>query len=223
MWGICSAVAASSESLLGRLDMARVTRGKCGEIARSPQLQTSSPASCQGLVLQRPAFRSRLQANSGPITRVDAQDHSFAVPWVRYTSMQEDRQPNETRIQRKGDHRVPKVRSSVNLGRFLHRYQSRLSHPPQFRQTGKSQHKKWNQRRSGPRSRDSNHSQDKPATNRRLTTDSVSIHDIPGERPKLISCQASKPLPQNDPRLGPSLTTPPASGTLLAVCRHSLS
>lgn len=31
--------------------------------------------------------------------------------------MQEDRQPNEIRTQRKGDHRIPKVRSSTSLGR----------------------------------------------------------------------------------------------------------
>jgi hypothetical protein len=43
--------------------------------------------------------------------------------------MQEDRQPNESRTQRKGDHRVPKVRSSASLARSRSR-QFRLPHPP---------------------------------------------------------------------------------------------
>jgi hypothetical protein len=43
---------------------------------------------------------------------------------IFHLSMQEDRQPNEIRIQRKGDHRIPKVRSSASLGPYR---QSRLS------------------------------------------------------------------------------------------------
>ena len=49
--GTCGLVAASSESLLDRFDIAQVTREEGVEIAQSPQSQTSSPTSCRGSAL----------------------------------------------------------------------------------------------------------------------------------------------------------------------------
>lgn len=96
--------------------------------------------------------------------------------------MQEDRQPNERRIQRKGDHRVPKVRSSANSKRSHKSRVPRLSQSPRLRKTDKSQRKKPTSRR-GSKFRGSNPAQGQSATSRRLTPDSVSIPDSrPGKK-----------------------------------------
>ena len=64
---------------------------------------------------------------------------------IFYLSMQEDRQPNEIRAQRKGDHRIPKVRSSTSLGRYR---QSRISDTTRFKPK-----KSWRHNRT-PRNHD---------------------------------------------------------------------
>ncbi|KAF9649641.1 WD40 repeat-like protein [Thelephora ganbajun] len=91
--------------------------------------------------------------------------------------MQEDHQPNETRIQCKGDHRVPKVRSEVNPGYPLYR-QPRPSYP-QFLRTKKPWEKKergsnLGQRFPPPSQRGSDPARDKSATNRRPATNNIS-------------------------------------------------
>ena len=103
--------------------------------------------------------------------------------------MQEDRQPNERRIQRKGDHRVPKVLSLANSKRYHKSRVPRLSQSPRFRKTEKSQRKKLTSRRDS-KLRGSNPAQGKSATSQRLTPDSVSIPDSrPGKK-----TGADKPL-----------------------------
>lgn len=102
--------------------MAEATRRRRAEITRWPQSQTRSPASCQRSALQTTAVGSRRSEANSPITSIDALKH-FSSPRlgserIFHLSMQEDRQPNEIRIQRKGDHRIPKVRSSASLGPY---------------------------------------------------------------------------------------------------------
>lgn len=99
--------------------------------------------------------------------------------------MQEDRQPNETRLQRKGDNRIPKVRSSANPKRFFHQQQTKkLRHkkPKRLRVHSDSlpgeQGPDWKWEPSSPRLRNAIPAQDKSATDRQLAVDVVSIRGM---------------------------------------------
>jgi len=85
----------------------------------------------------------------------DAQGYPFAgfSPPALDPNMQEDRQPNETRMQRKGDHRVPKVQSSANPRHSLHR-SSRPSSYPLPRRPNNPRNKKLWHRKLAPRGDD---------------------------------------------------------------------
>ena len=62
-------------------------------------------------------------------------------------SMQEDLQPNETRLQRKGDHHVPRVQSSATMGHFHHR--TRPLHKTKKPQRWKKRHRDHNETFTG--------------------------------------------------------------------------
>ena len=136
----------------------------------------------------------------------DAQGYPFAgfSPPALDPNMQEDRQPNETRMQRKGDHRVPKVQSSANPRHSLHRSSRPSSYPLPRRPNNPQNKKLWhrklaprgdgagfmvtsddlprgqgsNRRRgfSPPPPRDSNSAQDKSVANRQPAMNSVSMN-----------------------------------------------
>jgi len=106
--------------------------------------------------------------------------------------MEEDRQPNERRLQRKGDHRVPRVRSSA-VQKYSHTKKSRHKKPPGKKTTprvhntgsvGTLDDAFGERGSSGVRSlpppplRDFGSAQGESPADRRPTTTSVSVHDV---------------------------------------------